>query len=68
MKKHFRPLFSLLVIVLTSLACSSSFQVVGTPSSAPVQENVPAEAATALLNNLLPQPFTRFRYSPVRLP
>ena len=60
MKKHFRPLLALLVIVLTSLACSSSFQVVETPSSSPVQENVPTEAATALPNNLLPHPLYFF--------
>jgi len=55
MNKHIYPLIALLAIVITTLACSSSFNVVGTQSPASAPIDVQTESApTAEPSNLLP--------------
>jgi hypothetical protein len=56
MKKHVQPLAALFIMVFTMLACSSSFNVVGTQPPTEVQVNAPTEAVPDELTSLLPRP------------
>ncbi len=56
MKKDFRPVAAFMALAFAILACSSSFEVVGTPSPAPEQGNTPV-AASAVPEELLPHTF-----------
>jgi len=53
MKKYSHFLLAILVLGLSILACSSSLQVVGTPSSAPQQSNTPIVVPAVLLPHTL---------------
>ena len=53
MKKYSHFLLAILVLGLSILACSSSLQVVGTPSSAPQQSNTPIVVPAVLLPHAL---------------
>jgi len=55
MNKHIYPMIALVVIVMTTLACSSSFNVVETqpPATSPI--DIPTEAAPAEAAGLLPR-------------
>jgi hypothetical protein len=56
MKKHIQPLTALFAAVFAILACSSSFEVVGTQSPASEQSNTPI-VASAEPDDLLPHTF-----------
>ncbi|MEP6895347.1 MAG: hypothetical protein ABI986_07050, partial [Chloroflexota bacterium] len=56
MKRNFRSLIALLMITLSILACSSSFQVVKTLLPVPVENNVQIEKPSDVPTSLLPQP------------
>lgn len=56
MKKHFRSLVAFLVIALTILACSSSFEVVGNQPPPSEPGNLQTEEVTNEPSGLLPHP------------
>jgi hypothetical protein len=56
MKKYGRPLTAFIALVFAMLACSSSFQVMGTPVP-PAEQGTTTIVATSLLDEILPHAF-----------
>ena len=56
MKKDFRPFAAFITLAFAMLACSSSFEVLGTPPPSSEQDNTPI-AATAATDEILPHTF-----------